>query len=81
MIELPEALTLAREANETLIGKTVADVKEPTKLHKFCWFNGDPALYGEAVTGKKVLSAEGFGIFAELNFEDKKSCALTTESM
>lgn len=47
MIELPEALTLAKQLNETVVGKTVSRVLPPTKPHKFCWFNGDPSDYEE----------------------------------
>lgn len=68
MIELPEALTLARELNAAVSGKTVAGVKPPTKAHRFCWFNGEPASYDERLKGCTAESAEGFGIYVELCF-------------
>lgn len=70
MLELPEALTLASALNETVTGKTVAQVLPPTKLHRFCWFNGDPADYGSRIVGSQIRNAEGFGIFAELLFSN-----------
>ncbi len=70
MIEIPEALTLARELNSAVCGKTVSTVCPPTKVHKFCWFNGEPSLYGERLSGKTVNSAEGFGIYVEISFSD-----------
>lgn len=70
MLELPEALHLAAQLTAAVVGKTVRRVLPPTKLHRFCWFNGDPAAYDTALAGHTVVSAEGFGIFAELGFEN-----------
>ena len=68
MIELPESITLSQQLNRTLIGKTVVAVQKPTKPHKFCWFNGDPALYEEQIAQQPVCAAQGFGMFVELSF-------------
>lgn len=70
MIELPEALTLAKQLGNEVVGKTVARVNPPTKRHKFCWFNGDPADYEIKIRDCTVRSAEGFGIFAEIAFSN-----------
>ncbi|MEA4822792.1 MAG: endonuclease VIII [Clostridiaceae bacterium] len=70
MIELPEALTLAKQLNNAVVRKTVAHVNPPTKAHKFCWYNGDPADYDEKIKGCSVLSTESFGIFVELAFDN-----------
>lgn len=69
MIELPEALTLARQVKEKLTGITVTKVFPPQKADGFTWFNGDPANYGALLTGRRITGAEGFGIFAEVLFE------------
>lgn len=70
MLEYPEVITLAKQLQSTVTGKTVKRVLPPTKAHKFCWYNGEPADYDGILTGRKILGAEGFGIFAELSFED-----------
>lgn len=70
MIELPEALTLARQLNESVAGKRVARVLPPTKPHKFCWFSGDAAEYDGRLRGASAVEAEGFGIFAQLRFDN-----------
>lgn len=70
MIELPEALTLAAQLNDTVRGKTVAAVYPPTRASRFCWYAGDPAGYNEALKGNAAMAAEGFGIFAELAFDN-----------
>ena len=72
MIELPEALTLSRQLNESVAGKAVTDALPPTKPHKFCWFNGLPEEYGKQIAGSKIVSAQGFGIYVELVFDNNK---------
>lgn len=69
MLELPEVLTLAGQLKQEAAGKSVAYVLPPAKPHKFCWFSGDPADYEPALKGRRVITAEGFGIFVELSFE------------
>lgn len=75
MLELPEALNMGKQLRETVVGKTVSQVLPPTKAHKFCWYNGDPADYHKLIAGRRIVSAEGFGIFAELTFDNgQKLC-------
>ena len=70
MLELPEAITLAKQLNKHIIGKSVTKVYPPTKPHKFCWYNGEPDTYDKAFSGCKIIKADGFGIFAELSFDN-----------
>lgn len=70
MIELPEAITLGRQINETLCGRTITDVFNSNSPHRFTFFYGDPLTYNELLTGKKILSAEGCGIFVDIILED-----------
>jgi formamidopyrimidine-DNA glycosylase len=72
MMELPEAITIAKQMNDAVVGKRVRRVLPPSKAHKFCWYAGDPAEYDAAVSGSAVQSAEGFGIFAEIAFDNGK---------
>ena len=75
MLELPEALNIAKQLRSAVIGKTVSRVLPPTKAHKFCWYNGDPIDYDFTLSGLKTIAADGFGIYAEISFEnDKKLC-------
>lgn len=71
MIELPEALALSRQL-AVLNGKTVVRVLPPTRPHKFCWWNGDPAGYAAQLVGRAVAGAEGFGSFVELAFDGRQ---------
>ena len=70
MLELPEVLTISSQLRDAVLGKIVREVLPPVKAHKFCWFNGDPAEYNAALEGRKVVSSEGFGIYAEIIFEE-----------
>ena len=66
MIELPEALSRAKELNNALIGKKIVKVLLPTSPHKFCWFQGDVASYPAQLEGHMIKGARGFGIFVEI---------------
>lgn len=70
MIELPESNTLAKQFQQTLIGKTVLSAVTNASPHKFAWFSGEPIYYNERMSGKKITGAEAHGGMAELHFED-----------
>lgn len=70
MIELPEAITLAKQANEILKGKKITHVFNATKLHKFTFYHEDPLEYGKILTGKVIESAKGYGMFVDLFLTD-----------
>lgn len=75
MIELPEALTYAKELNQMAAGKTVKLVCPPSSPHKFCWFYGAPEDYDKQLKGCTVESAEGFGIYVEIRFDRGRKLA------
>ena len=70
MMELPEVNNIKNQLSENIIGKRIKTVKPPTKIHKFCWYNGDVAQYDNLIKGASVNSAEGFGIFVEIGFDN-----------
>lgn len=72
MLEFPEGITIAAQINEHLVGKRVRRVLPPSKAHKFCWYAGDPAAYHGEMTGSSVWSAESFGIYVEIAFDNGK---------
>lgn len=61
MLELPEAVVLARQINHTLMGKQIACATANHTRHKFAWYNGDPGDYNNRLAGKTVNNAEPFG--------------------
>lgn len=44
MIEFPEVQALSAQLTQYAAGRKVLRVLPPAKTHKFCWFQGDPAL-------------------------------------
>lgn len=70
MLELPEVLTLSKQANDALSGKTITQVFNATKPHKFTFYNGDPLKYGKLLVGKKILSSQGYGMFVDFYLSD-----------
>lgn len=69
MFELPEYLTLARQMNGTLSGKTVRKGSLGNSLHKFVWYNRSPAEFEQLTQGKKVGAASVSGRWLFLPLE------------
>jgi len=57
MIELPESHVLAKQINETLVGKTIKSAAANTSPHSFAFYSGDSAAYGAMLAGQKVTRA------------------------
>ena len=66
MLELPEAITLARQIEETLRGRRCVSAVADHSPHKFAWYYGDPAEYGRRLSGRQVLGAEAHGGMVEI---------------
>ncbi len=66
MLEIPEAIVLARQFNDTMTNKIVARVIVAQTAHKFAWFNGEPHDYARLLTGKKVDQAVPWGGMVEI---------------
>lgn len=67
MNEIPEAITLAQQITETLVGKTIISVIPASTPHKFAWYYDDPAKYHQRLLEAEILSARGIGMFVEIN--------------
>ncbi len=57
MFELPEYITLARQINETVAGKTVRSGSLGNSPHKFVWYNRTHEEFAGLVAGKTVGQA------------------------
>lgn len=66
MIELPEALTLAGQINDTICGKRISKVIAAHSPHKFAWYHGDPQNYHTLLAGKTIDRADGYGGMVEI---------------
>ncbi len=57
MIELPEAVVLSRQMNQTLSNAVITHVTPNHSPHKFAWFHNDPEKYPTLLTGKTFVQA------------------------
>jgi formamidopyrimidine-DNA glycosylase len=61
MLELPEALTIARQVQETVAGRRIVKVVAAHTPHKFAWYHGDPNNYHSLLAGKIIAQATAWG--------------------
>mgnify|MGYP001056442054 CR=1 FL=1 len=66
MIELPEAVTLARQINANLTGCVVRAVIAGASPHKFAWYHGDPIGYAALLEGCTLLQSAAHGGIVEI---------------
>lgn len=57
MIELPEAVSLAKQLTAAIQGKKIASVIANYSPHKFAWYFGDPKGYDALLRGKTIAAA------------------------
>ena len=70
MLEIPEAVVIAAQINQSLVGKQIAHVVANQTPHTFAWFTGDPAEYHQRLVGKTFDSASAFGGQVEVRVAD-----------
>ena len=70
MIELPEALNLAGQINDTIHGKRVASVIAVQTPHKLAWYYGEPQKYSELLVGRTIGKASSYGGLVEIKAEN-----------
>lgn len=72
MIEIPEAISLSHQINETLKGKKIKNVVANQSPHKFAWYFGDPSEYDSKLSGRTIENANAYGGFIEISLGDTK---------
>ena len=70
MIELPEAMVLSKQLNESIRGKRIMNVIAAYSPHKFAWYHEDPQKYHDLLADKVIGIADGFGSMVEIKAED-----------
>lgn len=60
MLEIPEAIVIARQVTETLRGKRIERVVANHSPRQFAWFYGNPEAYDSALRGRTIGGAIGF---------------------
>ena len=71
MIEMPEATTIARQMNVTLVGKTISKFGRGNKTHKFLWLNHPDEVYEQTLPGLTIAGASSFGRSIHLHLSDE----------
>ncbi|NPV91005.1 MAG: endonuclease VIII [Firmicutes bacterium] len=66
MIEIPEAVSLAKQLYGALAGRRIKRVVAGLSPHKFAWFHGDPAGYDALLGGRTVDQAVSHGGMVEV---------------
>jgi len=69
MIEIPEAVDLSRQLNETIKGRKIAEVIAADSPHKFAWFFGEPSVYGALLRGRIIGKTTAYGGRVEIEAE------------
>jgi formamidopyrimidine-DNA glycosylase len=70
MLELPEAVVLAEQINQTLAGKRIHKATANQSPHKFAWYSGDPATYNARLADKTIVRAEARAGVVEVKADD-----------
>jgi len=71
-MELPEAAVLAKQTNETVVGKEIKNVIAAHTPHKLAWYFGDPQEYKSLLTGKVISEATSYGGQVEITAGEAK---------
>ncbi len=61
MLEMPEAVTIARQMQQTLNGKIFQSFTRGSLTHKFLWLNKPAEEYDKLLAGMPVTGATSFG--------------------
>jgi formamidopyrimidine-DNA glycosylase len=70
MIELPEALNIAGQINNTINRKRIASVVVAQTPHKLAWYYGEPQKYSDILVGKTIEKANAYGGMVEIKAEN-----------
>lgn len=61
MIEIPESIVLAKQLNDELKNKRIAQIIANSSPHKFAWYHEDPNEFPRLFTNKKIEAAYAYG--------------------
>lgn len=70
MIELPEAINIADQLNDTISGKRITSVMAAHTPHKLAWDYGEPPTYPDLLIDRTVGKASPFGSMVEIKAEN-----------
>lgn len=71
MIEMPEAMTIARQMQATLTGKTFQHFSRGVLMHKFLWLSKTLEEYNTILAGLRITGASSYGRSIFLHMGEK----------
>ncbi|UWP60350.1 formamidopyrimidine-DNA glycosylase [Ruminococcus gauvreauii] len=75
MLEIPESLTIARQLNDTVMGKRITEVETEHTKHGFAWYTKTPQEYQHIMEGKTVGETCGIGSMVEMTLDEYRFVA------
>ncbi len=72
MIELPEAVTIAGQLNDTTCGKRIVAVTVRHTPHKLAWYYGEPEAYADLLFGRTLGRAVPLGSMVEIETGNRR---------
>ena len=66
MMELPEAVNIATQINQTARGKRIASVTAAHTPHRLAWYYGEPPTYRELLSGRALGTARPLSGMVEI---------------
>jgi len=70
MLELPEAIVISQQLDQTVKGKRIKEVVTEASPHKFAWYFDDPSAYDALLRGRRIEGAVSYGGRIEMPAED-----------
>ena len=70
MIELPEAVHIADQLNDTVFGKRIAGITAVHTPHKLAWYYGEPSNYSDLLADKTIGKVSPLGSMVEISAEN-----------
>jgi len=69
MLEIPEAIVVSQQLNQTVKGKRIKSAVAGASPHKFTWYFGEPSEYGAYLGSRIIEKAEPCGGRIEISAE------------
>ena len=70
VLEIPEALTIARQLNAAVGRKEIARVIADFTPHRFAWYHGDPVHYHHLLVNRTICDTRSWGGLIEIQAHD-----------
>lgn len=72
MLEIPEALTIAKQINMTIKARKIVDAVANHSPHKFAWYHGDPQGYKDILKGNTIINAAAYGGLVHIQLDSSE---------